>query len=73
MKFGKYLRSPLEIAAVIFAVLMVVLALIGPLIAPHDPYEVDFYNDLFHLRRNIFLVPMQQAGMFSVACFMAHV
>ena len=44
MKFGKYLRSPLEIAAVFFAVLMVVLALIGPLIAPHDPYGVDFYN-----------------------------
>ena len=44
MKFGKYLRSPLEIAAVFFAVLMVVLALIGPLIAPHDPYEVNFYN-----------------------------
>ena len=44
MKFGTYLRSPLEIAAVFFAVLMVVLALIGPLIAPHDPYGVDFYN-----------------------------
>ena len=44
MNFGKYLRSPLEIAAVFFAVLMVVLALIGPLIAPHDPYGVDFYN-----------------------------
>ena len=44
MKFGKYLRSPLEIAAVFFAVLMVVLSLIGPLIAPHDPYGVDFYN-----------------------------
>jgi|TARA_B100000586_G_scaffold121074_1_gene87366 peptide/nickel transport system permease protein len=44
MKFGTYLRSPLEIAAVFFAVLMVVLSLIGPLIAPHDPYGVDFYN-----------------------------
>jgi peptide/nickel transport system permease protein len=44
MKFGTYLRSPLEIAAVFFAVLMVVLSLIGPLIAPHDPYSVDFYN-----------------------------
>ena len=44
MKFGTYLRSPLEIAAVFFAVLMMVLSLIGPLIAPHDPYGVDFYS-----------------------------
>ena len=44
MKFTKHLRSPLEVAAIVFAVLMVVLALIGPLIAPHDPYGVDFYN-----------------------------
>ena len=44
MKFAKHLRSPLEVAAIVFAVLMVVLALIGPLIAPHDPYGVDFYN-----------------------------
>jgi hypothetical protein len=73
MKFGKYLRSPLEIAAVFFSVLMVVLALIGPVIAPHDPYGVDFYNRFIPLRRNTFLVPMQQVGMFSVACFMAHV
>ena len=44
MKLAKHLRSPLEVAAVVFAVLMVVLALIGPLIAPHDPYGVDFYS-----------------------------
>ena len=44
MKFAKYMRSPLEVAAVVFVVLMVVLAVIGPFIAPHDPYGVDFYN-----------------------------
>ena len=44
MKFAKYMRSPLEVAAVAFVVLMVVLAVIGPFIAPHDPYGVDFYN-----------------------------
>jgi len=44
MKFLRYMGSPLEIAAVGFAALMVLLAIIGPLIAPHDPYEVDFFN-----------------------------
>ena len=44
MKFAKYMRSPLEVAAVVFVVLMVVLSAIGPFIAPHDPYGVDFYN-----------------------------
>ena len=44
MKFAKYMRSPLEVAAVVFVVLMVVLSVIGPFIAPHDPYGVDFYN-----------------------------
>ncbi|MBO68655.1 MAG: D-ala-D-ala transporter subunit [Acidiferrobacteraceae bacterium] len=44
MKFAKYMRSPLEIVAVGFAILMVVLAVIGPFIAPHDPYGVDFFN-----------------------------
>ena len=38
------MRSPLEVAAVVFVVLMVVLSVIGPFIAPHDPYGVDFYN-----------------------------
>ena len=38
------MRSPLEIAAVGFAILMVLLAVIGPFIAPHDPYGVDFFN-----------------------------
>ncbi|MBL09144.1 MAG: D-ala-D-ala transporter subunit [Acidiferrobacteraceae bacterium] len=44
MKFLRYMGSPLEIAAVGFAALMVLLAIIGPIIAPHDPYEVDFFN-----------------------------
>ena len=44
MKFLRYMGSPLEIAAVEFAALMVLLAIIGPIIAPHDPYEVDFFN-----------------------------
>ena len=44
MKFLRYMGSPLEIAAVGFAALMVLLAIIGPLIAPHDPYDVDFFN-----------------------------
>ena len=44
MKFAQRLRSPLEIAAVFFAVLMITLALIGPFLAPHDPYESDLYS-----------------------------
>ena len=44
MGITKHLRNPLEITAVIFALAMIILAFIGPLLAPHDPYEVDFAN-----------------------------
>ncbi len=44
MKFVQRLRGPLEIAAAFFAVLMITLALIGPFLAPHDPYESDLYS-----------------------------
>jgi peptide/nickel transport system permease protein len=44
MKLRKHLRNPLEVTAVFFAILMVVLALIGPFIAPHDPYGADLYS-----------------------------
>ena len=44
MGIKKHLRNPLELAAVIFSLGMIILAFIGPLLAPHDPYEVDFAN-----------------------------
>jgi len=44
MGIKKHLRNPLELAAVIFSLGMIILAFIGPLLAPHDPYEVDFSN-----------------------------
>lgn len=44
MGITKHLRNPLELTAVIFALAMILLAFIGPLLAPHDPYEVDFAN-----------------------------
>ena len=44
MGITKHLRNPLELTAVIFSLGMIILAFIGPLLAPHDPYEVDFAN-----------------------------
>ena len=44
MGIKKHLRNPLELTAVIFSLRMIILAFIGPHLAPHDPYEVDFSN-----------------------------
>ena len=38
------LNSPLEKAALFFIVFITLISLIGPLIAPHDPYEANFNN-----------------------------
>ena len=43
-KIFNYLRNPIEIAAMSFIVLITLIALIGPLVAPHDPYEANFHN-----------------------------
>jgi|TARA_B110000438_G_scaffold128060_1_gene124384 peptide/nickel transport system permease protein len=43
-KIFNYLRNPIEIAAMSFIVLITLIALIGPLVAPHDPYEANFNN-----------------------------
>lgn len=44
---GRFAASPLvERVAVVLAVLIVIIAIIGPWIAPHDPYAVNLPNQL---------------------------
>ena len=46
-KLFNYFRSPIEKSAMIFVVFIVFVALMGPYLAPHDPYEANFKNTFF--------------------------
>jgi len=45
-KLFNYLSNPIEKSAMIFVVFIVFVALMGPYLAPHDPYEANFKNTL---------------------------